>query len=314
MNHHTAEEKQLCQYLLGKLAEDVQRRLEEKLMTQANLLEQLEVLEDELIDEYLRNALSDKDREGFEKHFLLSPERHQKLRFAQAFRSYVAVANEGTEKEPSKSSLWQTLWATLRTQSPALSYGLPVAVLGVFLGCLWMAGTIQRLHTEVAQVRTEQGSLQQREQQLQQQLEAQRLRSVELEQQLALAQPQDKKLPENLSARLVALVLTPGLVRDSSGSMKRLTVSSETRLVELRLELGDYKYDSYRVVLQDEEGSEILTRNKVQPERSGSSQVLVLTLGAKDLPRGDYSLKLSGASKSGEFEPLVSYTFRVRSQ
>ena len=184
MSHHTAEEKQLCQYLLGKLAEDVQRQLEEKLMTQANLLEQLEVLEDELIDEYLRNALSDKDREGFEKHFLSSPERHQKLRFAQAFRSYVAVANEGKEKEPSKSSLWQTLWATLRTQSPALSYGFPVRLLGAFLGCLWMAGTIQRLHTEVAQVRTEQGSLQEREQQLQQQLEAQRRRNVELEQQL----------------------------------------------------------------------------------------------------------------------------------
>ena len=102
MNHHTAEEKQLCQYLLGKLAEDVQRRLEEKLMTQANLLEQLEVLEDELIDEYLRNALSDKDRESFEEHFLSSPERHQKLKFAQAFRSYVAVGNEGKEKEPSR--------------------------------------------------------------------------------------------------------------------------------------------------------------------------------------------------------------------
>ena len=314
MNHQTAEEKQLCQYLLGKLAEDVQRQVEEQLMTQDNLLEQVQVLEDELIDEYLRNSLSDKDREAFEKHFLSSPERRQKLRFAQAFRGYVAVANEGREKAQSKSSLWQTLWATLRAQSPTLSYGLPVAVLGTFLGCLWMASTIQRLHTEVAQVRTEQGSLQQKEQQLQQQLEAQRLRSVELEQQLLLAQPQGQKLPENLSARLVALVLTPGLVRDSSGSMKRLTVSSETRLVELRLELGDYKYESYRVVLQDIEGSEILTRNKVQPERSGSSQFLVLTLGAKDLPRGDYSLKVSGASKSGEFEPLVSYTFGVRSQ
>ena len=65
------------------------------------------------------------------------------------------------------------------------------------------------------------------------------------------------------------------------------------------------------MVLQDDEGSEILARNKIKPARSGSSHFLVLTLGAKDLTRGDYSLKVSGASKSGEFEPLASYTFGV---
>ena len=186
MNHHTAEEKQLCQYLLGKLAEDVQRRLEEKLMTQANLLEQLEVLEDELIDEYLRNTLSDKDREGFEKHFLSSPERHQKLRFAQAFRSYVAVANEGKEKEPSKSSLWQTLWATLRdSRAPALSYGFPVAILGALLrlACGWLALSSD-FTPRLLRFGLSKAVSQEREQQLQQQLEEQRRRSQELEQQL----------------------------------------------------------------------------------------------------------------------------------
>ena len=303
------------QYLLGQLGDTEQQQLEERLMTQDDLFEQVQVLEDELIDEYLKNTLSAQDRADFEKHFLSAPERFKKLRFAEAFRSYVAVENERTEKERSKSSFWQTFWAGLRTPTLVLRYGFPMVLVGVVIGGLRMGSTIQRLTTQVAQIRTEQGGWQEREQQLRQLLEAQRRRSVELEQQLVLAQPQDQKLPEKLSARLVALVvLTPGLVRDSSGTMKRLTVSSETRFVELRLELGDYKYESYRVVLQDIEGSEILARNKVKPERSGSSQFLILTLGAKDLPRGDYSLKVSGASKSGEFEPLVSYTFGVQSK
>ena len=241
MNYNTAEEKQLCQYLLGKLAEDVQRQLEEKLMTQANLFEQLEVLEDELIDEYLRNTLSNKDREGFEKHFLSSPERHQKLRFAQAFRSYVAVANEGTEKEHSKSSFWQTTWAALRTPTLVLRYGVPMVLLGGLIGGLRMAGTIQRLHTEVAQVRTEQGSLQEREQQLQQQLEEQRRRSQILEQQLAQAQAQQKPGIENRLPSILAFALTAGGVRDS-GTSNRVTIPSDTRLVELKFELGDNRY------------------------------------------------------------------------
>ncbi|HEX2521138.1 MAG TPA: hypothetical protein VHP35_03370, partial [Terriglobia bacterium] len=168
----TAEEKQICQYLLGKLAESEQRQIEEKLMTRDDLFQQLQVLEDELIDEYLHNTLSKTDRENFEKTFLSSPERQQKLQFARAFQSYVAVANESRE-EPSRSSLWQNWWAALRTPMPVLQYGFPLVLLAALVGGLRMSGTIQRLSTEVVQVRTERGSLQEREEQLQQQLEAQ---------------------------------------------------------------------------------------------------------------------------------------------
>jgi hypothetical protein len=80
----------------------------------------------------------------------------------------------------------------------------------------------------------------------------------------------------------------------------------------LRLALGDHKYENYRVVLLDGEGAEIQARNKVRPERSGSNHFLVLTLGAKDLPRDDYSVKVIGVTKSGEFEPLAGYTFGIR--
>ena len=184
MNHHTAEEKQLCQYLLGKLAEDEQRQLEEQLMTQDNLLEQLEVLEDELIDEYLRNTLSDKDRREFRETLPVITRAPSEAEI----RSSVPKLCCGCKRRKGKRTFKVFALADLvgnvaGSRAPALSYGLPVAILGAFLGCLWMAGTIQRLQTEVAQVRTEQGSFQEREQQLQQQLEEQRRRSQELEQQ-----------------------------------------------------------------------------------------------------------------------------------
>jgi hypothetical protein len=312
MTHEKVEEKQIGQYLLGRLGETEQRQLEERLMTQHDLFQQVQVLEDELIDEYLQNTLSVQDKADFEKHFLSAPERLKKLRFAETFRSYVAAANAGTEKEPSKSSFWQTFWAGLRTPTPVLRYGFAVVLVGVLVGGLRMASTIQRLNTQVAQIRTEKGSLQEREQQLQQQLEEQRRRSQELEQQLALTQAQAQKPPETSLSRLVAtLVLTPGLVRDS-GTSNRLTISPDTPLVALRLELADHAYETYRVVLQDDGGSELLIRNKLKPERLGPNQFIIVTLAAKDLPTDDYLLKLSGASKAGEFEPLNSYPLGVR--
>ena len=84
-----------------------------------------------------------------------------------------------------------------------------MVLLGGLIGGLRMAGTIQRLHTEVAQVRTEQGSLQEKEQQLQQQLEEQRRRSQDLEQQLTQAQAQPKPGIENRLPSMVAFALKP---------------------------------------------------------------------------------------------------------
>jgi hypothetical protein len=299
------DEKQLCLYLLGKLGLEEQQRFEEQLMTQESLFDELQVLEDELIDGYLKGTLTPVDRQDFEKYFLSTPERQQKLQFAQAFRKHVAAVSKET-----KPSFWQSLLTLVHSQSPTFRYGLQAALSAAVVAGLWMAGTTWRLHNEVAQVRSRQSVWQGREQQLQQQLEEQRLRRQELEQQLTSAQAQTNRPPENPSAALVAFVLTPGLVRDS-GTSKKVIITSETRLVELRLELADPKYNNYRVVLQDDKGAEILVLNKAKPQRLGANQFIVVTLSAKDLP-GDYLLKLSGASKTGEFDPLDTYSFGVR--
>ena len=303
----------MSRYLLGQLGDQEQKQLEELLMTQDDSFEQLQVLEDELIDEYLKNTLSEKDREDFEKHFLSAPERHQKVRFATALRSYVATANEGKETEHSRVSLWQTFWAALRTPSPTLSYGLSLAMLAVLVGSLWMAGTIRHLNTEVAQIRIERSLSREKEQQLQRQLEEERRHNQELALQLNSAQGQGQKTPETASSALLALVLTPGLVRDS-GTLQKLTISSDTQLVELKLELADHKYKTYRVVCQDSAGAEVFTFNKTKPKRVGSNVFVVLTFPADVLPSDDYSLKLSGETNTGELDPLYSYSFRVLSK
>jgi hypothetical protein len=310
---HAVDERQICQYLLGKLGLEEQQRFEEQLMTQESLFDELMVLEDELIDEYLKGTLSPVDRTDFEKHFLATPERRQKIQFAQALRKHVAAAALQQSPAPlSSPSFWQSLLALVRGQSPAFRYGFQAALSAVIVAGLWMGGTTWRLSTQVAQIRSQRSVSEEREQLVRQQLEEQRRRSQELEQQLALAQTQGQKLPETSLSRLVAtLVLAPGIVR-SSGPSKRVTISSETHLVELKLELADHSYQSYRVVLQDDGGSELRILNKLKPQRSGPNQFVVLTLPAKDLPTDDYLLKLSGANKAGEFEPLNSYSLAVR--
>jgi anti-sigma-K factor RskA len=75
--------------LLGSLNDDRQKQVEERLITDADFFEELEIAEDELIDEFLSHDLSEPERDRFERHFLAAPERQRNLQFAKAMRRQI---------------------------------------------------------------------------------------------------------------------------------------------------------------------------------------------------------------------------------
>jgi len=77
-------------YLLGDLKGSDQENCEEKFMTGEASLAEIEAAEDDLLDEYLAGRLTENERVQFEQHFLSTPARKQKLRFAKVFHRYVA--------------------------------------------------------------------------------------------------------------------------------------------------------------------------------------------------------------------------------
>lgn len=108
MKLDAAAQSEIERYLLGSLPDERRLLLEERLLTDDELFEELEVAEDELIDRYLGGGLSPSDRESFEAHFLLPAERRRKLRFAAALRNYIASAEGVGEARPAErpSRLW----------------------------------------------------------------------------------------------------------------------------------------------------------------------------------------------------------------
>src|SRR5437588_10554848 len=93
-------ERQLKAYLLGELAEEEQQRLEEQLLFDDERVEWLLIVEEELIDGYLRDQLSAAERARFETYFLSTPARHQKLLAAKALRRYVAMTTPSPVAQP----------------------------------------------------------------------------------------------------------------------------------------------------------------------------------------------------------------------
>jgi tetratricopeptide (TPR) repeat protein len=101
------DEKQIISYLLGELEEDDRRQVEERLFTSDEYFDLLLVSEDDLIDDYVKSRLSAREREKFETHFLSTPERRERLRFAMAFRQHI----EREDKPVIRPEWWRRLFS-----------------------------------------------------------------------------------------------------------------------------------------------------------------------------------------------------------
>lgn len=86
---NTDEKTEIRKYLLGSVpSEEKREAIEERLMTDEAYFTGLLVEEEELIQDYADGDLGGDERLNFEKNFLLSDERRQKVIFSQALGKY----------------------------------------------------------------------------------------------------------------------------------------------------------------------------------------------------------------------------------
>ncbi len=102
------DEKLIRRYLLGELTEDERRRLESQVFDDeefaARLPEYMSLLEDELIEDYLKGALSSLEKKHFEEHFLRTSQRREKLSFVESLSNYatdVVIESQNADPKPS---------------------------------------------------------------------------------------------------------------------------------------------------------------------------------------------------------------------
>ena len=102
--------QRIRRYLLGELGDGAREELEQELLTNGELFDELLMLEDELVDEYLGGRMSSAERRRFETHFLNTTERDEKLRFGRAFNQYLSSRAAGASPPELKSSPTTTNW------------------------------------------------------------------------------------------------------------------------------------------------------------------------------------------------------------
>jgi tetratricopeptide (TPR) repeat protein len=106
MSDHIHEHLELRAYLLGKLESPTElERIEEKFLLDKDYQDQLSFQEDVLIEEYVDKLLSESERESFENHFLIDPERRKKLELFLLLERY----NKENSID-SKDGFFQKIW------------------------------------------------------------------------------------------------------------------------------------------------------------------------------------------------------------
>jgi hypothetical protein len=109
MSNYTSENSELRTYLLGGFKNSIElESIEVQFLLDKNYREQLSFQEDLLIEEYVKGLLSKRERELFENHFLIDPERRKKLDLFLLLEKY-NKENSGDNKQGFFQKIWKDI-------------------------------------------------------------------------------------------------------------------------------------------------------------------------------------------------------------
>lgn len=276
MNKEVMTDALLREFLLGKLHDNERDRIESLFLTDADVREQLLVVEQELIEDYLEDSLTGDDRERFLARFAKTEEQRQQLRITRAIIDH-ATASSLAKSASTSTSLWSRLSKSYF--KPVIF--VPVAALIVvafIVAIVWRNGSEEKR------------------------------RHLAIEQQLAqLNSPASlREVPGDLAT----LELRPGTLRgaEAQAELKR---SSESKVFELRLPwIQKEVSENYQAELRRVGGDETFSIPIHAP--NVSDRTIRLRLPSTLLTRGDYIVRLTSVAPDGTTGFSEEYNFSVR--
>lgn len=292
MSQQSDEELLMRNYLLGGLDEERQEQVEERLLSDDSFAEKLSEAQDNLIDDYVFDALSESERESFDKNFILTDERRKKMLFAQTIEIYVDE-HYGQQPSPSDDSHlpspgWRNPLQLLRSNKAWLA--IPAIVLLLFFLTPKIVRWLKS-DDQVALVRARRASI---ERQI-----------AELNQ-----RPTDQSVQ---ALPTYELALQPTLLREDGG-IKQVTLTDDIKLLTLKLALSQGQHEKYRALVLTVEGDELFAVEGLTPETDVGVAVVLLKIPSEFLTTGDYQIQLRGVAAGGQPDNAVRYNFRVINQ
>ncbi len=287
-------------YVLGQVSAEERQRIELRLLTEPDYLDQLVLTEESLADEYARGDLQGAEKEKFESYLPHSAELREDVEFTQALHSY--SAKQATPRPaPSAPGVFAARYrAVAQVVLACAAVLLAAASILLFRESVNLSEQVRRLEVQNSQAKHQ-------AQELANQLEQTQSQVAKLEQDLAKLQ--DLSFPGGPDP--VSLSLMAGVSRGADRTATA-ALSSLTKQLRLDLMINTDGYQSYQATVQIVGGNIVWSGNDLEVHQTNRRRKSVyVTLPAPVLTRGDYLVKLQGVTPTGTPEKLPSYYFRV---
>jgi len=327
MSNSTNQDQGITEYLLGSLPQVESERLDELSVTSQEFAEVLSASEKELIDAYVQGELSGTRLAQFESHYLTSPIRRERVEFAEAFQVFTrtqrvfddsSIRGQADLRRKRKSG-WLSTLSIFGEQYPALRWGLAVAAVIFIVAGAFLLLQNARLREQMSLEQAHRDELQQREMQLQKELDQQRASNTAIERELAQVREERVRMEEKSrksvqlpasGTAIVSFVLTPQLRGVGQAQAVSIPVKSVRVTMQLSLEPNDYQ--TFAVALLDQSNHQELWRSgKLKAGSRGDDRTLKVSFSAVLLKPQGYALQVSGISANGQSEVLSDYPFKV---
>jgi len=288
MNGSLSAEHAIRQYLLGKLNDQdgLEDSLSLQILTDDELSEIADVIEDEIIEDYLDGTLSATDKKAVEEYFLSPVERKEKLRFAKLLRDHLASKAEAFAEKSAgilsdaneRATGQEPRFSASAARRSYLRTYCEIAVLALI--CVLSFSYIKRVRYG-----------------LQSQIDVSRENQVRLEDQLA----QERSLSGRLTQRLqelqppvVTLTFSASVFRGPEARSVKIWPFTQRIRVTIVGVFGDGCCD---VRLETKAGKQIWRQAGITPTSGG----LQFEVPAHEITTGDYRLVVSSQARERSY-------------
>jgi len=278
MKEDSVTDALLREFLLGKLADADRERMEGFFLTDSATRERVLALEQDLIDDYLEDSLSQEDKERFLSRYARTDEQRRKLRITGAIKDWAVREAMAPHTAAPTISVWNRFWTWLRLKPRFVVPIVVTIVIAIVLAIVWLNSRMeQRKHLAIEQ---------------------------------ELAQLNSPASMREVSPQITPFELRPVSVRDIRPHVE-IRMRAEIRFIELRLPwIQNERYSMYQAEVRRVGDREAFTIPNLQAESNGRYTIR-LRLPAQMLTRGDYQIKLTGLSIDGSAKSSEEYSFVV---
>jgi len=334
-------EKIIRAFLLGEMAEEERSQFEDKFLEDTRLFEEIEVVENELIEKYIRGWMDPAETAKFAKNYLTTKKRREKVEFSRQLISKVQEQKEDvatakpTETDAEISFLEKIAgWFQAPQVAMAAALGLIIALFGSWFLYQNLGGGKNEIAEEqnsnvaekpqetitpepdISPVETPKdsgvnsnsgnGNL--------------NISAPETNNNIAQKTPTPKKTAPEVK-KTPAPEKTPPIAKTppspvlallswttrSGGGTRVLNLPANAKGATLQLNLESVEYKNYQASLTNADGNVVFGRGNLKASKSKIN----FFVPAKNLKRGDYIVKLSGKNSANQTESVADFQFRV---